>query len=194
MTTISPATAQEDEASLDCAIRNLLSNESLADVNLQGTDGIKVPAHRLILAARSQVFESLLFGNFAEASNSEVRVGYDGRVLQAIVEYCYTDEVTLLGEQTQNPSLEQMETITSLAAAADYFCFPKLCKKVTDFVLLRMEENKQLALGFLITANNSGTAPEIVRAAMDTIQNHFEDCQFFKRLESFSWTSFASFT
>ena len=74
MTTISPATAQEDEASLDCAIRNLLSNASLVDVNLRGTDGVTIPAHRLILAARSQVFESLLFGNFAEASNSEVRV------------------------------------------------------------------------------------------------------------------------
>ena len=70
-----------------------------------------------------------------------------------------------------------METITSLAAAADYFCFPKLHKKVTDFVLLRMDKNKQLALGFFITASNSGSAPDIVRAAMETIQNHFEDCQ-----------------
>ena len=176
MTTISPASAQEDEVSLCCAIRNLLSNESLADVNLRGTDGISIPAHRLILAVRSQVFESLLFGNFAEASNSEVRVGFDGRVLQAIVEYCYTDEVSLLGEQAQNPSLEEIETTISLAAAADYFCFPKLHKKVTDFVLLKMEKNKQLALGFLITADNSGTTPEIARAAMDTIQNHFEHC------------------
>lgn len=40
-----------------------------------------------------------------------------------------------------------------------------------------MDKDKKLALGFLITANNSGTAPEIIRAAMDTIQNHFEDCQ-----------------
>jgi hypothetical protein len=176
--TTSEATAQEDEDSLDCAIRHLLSNESLADVNLQGTDGITLPAHRLILAARSQVFEKLLFGNFAEASNSLVRIGYDGRVLQAIVEYCYTDKVALLcGLPPQNLSFKQIEMITSLAAAADYFCFPKLCKKVTDFVLFRMDKKKQLALGFFIAANDGGTAPKILRAAMDTMQNHFEDCQ-----------------
>jgi hypothetical protein len=76
-----PATAQEDEASLDCAIRNLLSNKSFSDVNLQGTDGTPIPAHRAILAARSQVFERLLFDSFTEASNKEIRMGYDGRVL-----------------------------------------------------------------------------------------------------------------
>jgi hypothetical protein len=178
MTTMAPATAhQEDEANLDCAIRNLLSNTSFSDVNLQGTDDMTIPAHRAILAARSQVFEKLLFGSFTEASDSEIRMGYDGRILQAIVEYCYTDEVAMLGEQTEDPcSLEQIKTVTNLAAAADYFCFPKLHKRVTDWVLLRMDKNKQLALGFLITANNSRTAPELLHAAMDTIQNNFDDC------------------
>jgi hypothetical protein len=93
------------------------------------------------------------------------------------VEYCYTDEVALLGKQTEDPcSLEQIETITNLAAAADYFCFPKLHKIITDWVLLRMDKNKQLALGFLITANNSGATPGLLRAAMDTIQINFDNC------------------
>jgi hypothetical protein len=188
MTTMaSPATApQEDEASLGCAIRNLLSNTSLADVNLRGTDGMTIPAHRAILAARSQAFEKLLFGSFAEASNSEVQMGYDGRVLQAIVEYCYTDEVAWLGKHTEDPcSLDQIETITNLAAAADYFCFPKLYKRVTDWVLLRMDKNKLLALGILITANNNGATPDLLHAAMDTIQNHFHDCGLFKGSKDF---------
>jgi hypothetical protein len=178
MTMMAPATAhEEDEVSLNRAIRNLLSNSSFSDVNLQGTDGLTIPAHRAILAARSQVFEKLLFGSFTEASNKEIRMGFDGRVLQAIVEYCYTDEVALLGEQTEDPcSMEQIETITNLAAAADYFCFPKLHNAITDWVLLKIDKNRQLALGFLITANNSGATPNLLRAAMDTIQNDFDVC------------------
>jgi hypothetical protein len=146
-------------------------------VNLQGTDGKTILAHRAILAARSQVFEKLLFGSFTEASNKEIQMGFDGKVLQAIVEYCYTDEMALMSEQTEDPcSLEQIETITNLAAAADYFCFPKLHKRVTDLFLLRMDKNKESALGFFITTNNIGATPCLLRAATDTIQNDFDDC------------------
>jgi hypothetical protein len=39
-----------------------------------------------------------------------------------------------------------------------------------------MDMNKLLALGILITANNNGATPDLLHAAMDTIQNHFDDC------------------
>jgi hypothetical protein len=73
-----------------------LKNNSFSDDELQGTDVERIPTRRDLLAARSKVFETMLCGNFAEASKSVVPVGYDGPILRAIVEDCYTYHVTRL--------------------------------------------------------------------------------------------------
>jgi hypothetical protein len=49
------------------ALEALYCDEELSDVKFEGTDGGIVPANSGILAARSPVFRSLLFGNFSEA-------------------------------------------------------------------------------------------------------------------------------
>jgi hypothetical protein len=60
-------------------------------VTLRGSDGILVLANRFILASRSSVFFGMLYGPFQEAYNTVVDVGYEGKVIQAIVQYIYTD-------------------------------------------------------------------------------------------------------
>lgn len=61
------------QITLKDALRALFTDPSLSDVNLKGTDGVLVHANRCILAARSQVFRNMLYGDFLEAGESVVR-------------------------------------------------------------------------------------------------------------------------
>lgn len=55
-------------------------------------NGERIPAHRVLLCCRSEVFSSLLSGKFAECSSGEVRIE-DASVdsFKALLEYLYTD-------------------------------------------------------------------------------------------------------
>ena len=76
--------------SLSAALRTLFKDEELSDVKFEGTDGVQVFANRGILAARSPVFRSMLFGNFAEAKiDCVVKIGYNSRVMKSVVEFCW---------------------------------------------------------------------------------------------------------
>ena len=99
-------TTEEQEISLLAACRALCNDESLCDVRLQGTDGVIVPANRGILGARSRVFHTLFFGNFAEAKGEEgvIKLGYDSKVLRSVLEYCATDQVDFLMKQEGAPT------------------------------------------------------------------------------------------
>jgi len=86
-------------------INELLNDEEVADINLipenSTDDTIKsVPAIKAILAARSKVFKRMLYGEFREtqSKNDEgittIRLDYSGRVLQLLVEFCFTDKLS----------------------------------------------------------------------------------------------------
>jgi hypothetical protein len=147
-------TQEVEEGTLNSAVQNILfKNTSFSDVELQGTDGERVPAHRTILAARSKVFETMLFGSFSEAVKPVVEVGYRGAALRSLIEYCYTDNVSLLDDDDTSESVEAVATILELACAADYFGFPKLCRRITKWVTCKMERNPALAWQVLASAD-----------------------------------------
>ena len=71
-----------------------LKSGKLCDTVLVSGDGVKVSAHKAVLAARSQVFRRMLCGPFCESADSgaEVRVpGCSGSGLRAFIHYIYTD-------------------------------------------------------------------------------------------------------
>jgi hypothetical protein len=74
----------------------LLTKEELSDLTLKGKDGSTVRANRAMLAARSPVFHRMLYGQFSEAEQSVVELGYTGDVLKEIVEYIHTDTALIL--------------------------------------------------------------------------------------------------
>ena len=162
----------EEEASLALAHKHLLLNGDFSDVTLEGTDGEHIQAHRVILAARSKVFQKLLFGDFAEAKDAVIPVGFEGSVLHAIVEYCYTDKVSLCKEKVCHPYMAH--TIVSLTTAADYFEFPKLRRQVTEYACNQIIAHKLLALPFLTAADQIvGSAPRIRECAVGAIQTDY---------------------
>lgn len=126
------------EKPLDELLQNLMTDQMVHDVSLEGNDGVRVGACRSVLAHRSDVLKTMLFGSFQESSNNVVRIGYKGRVLQAIVEYIHTNDAKVLhvfSEKYTAPAvtpedIEHLKLLVSLSAASLYFFFPKLLEKI----------------------------------------------------------------
>jgi len=141
------------------ANQNPLANPDFSDVTLQGTDGEKIQAHRILLAARSTFFRNLLLGDFNEARVPVVRLDFEGSILRAIVEYCYVDRVSLCGE-TCEPDL--VETIVKIAVAADYFeC--RCDTLVTKWACEKINTSPRLAWNFLMAAETVAGCPHRIR-------------------------------
>lgn len=50
----------------------------------------KIPAHRVILAARSEYFRALLYGGLSEASQSEIVLKIPLEAFKALLKYVYS--------------------------------------------------------------------------------------------------------
>jgi hypothetical protein len=147
---------QISEPRRDDVLRYLLTMENLFDLTLRGSDGTLVRANRCILASRSSVFLGLLYGSFMEASNSVVDVGYEGKVIQAIVNYIYTDQVPAcptksnFGDEddaSENAgNLEFMRFLVALIDASEYFALSELRRMTESSVDEMMLKNDKLAI------------------------------------------------
>lgn len=156
-------TDESSATTLGAALTTLLHDEELCDVKLEGTDGVLVCAVRGVLAARSKVFRRMLFGFFAEASKRDVvQVGYSGKTLEAIVEYCVTDEAKMLQESSDPCDKALARTIVSLADAANYFDLPSLKKKSVEYACLCIMKHPALACIFLDESRTSGSPVELI--------------------------------
>lgn len=131
--------SNSDGDSAASALRNLYKDQMLSDLEIEGTDGMRISAHRLILASRSPVFKQLLAGDFSEAKSPVVSLGFEGSVLKAVIEYCYTDEFSFAYDGTEKDREESLvRSAMDLFSAADYFALPKLCDKVMNGATVQM--------------------------------------------------------
>ena len=71
---------------------DLVNSESMADVVfVVGRDKSRVFAHRVIVAARSDVFAAMLFGGLREAREREIRVpNIEHEIFLTLMQYIYT--------------------------------------------------------------------------------------------------------
>lgn len=97
-------------------IHSILNNYDISDILLvpehpntnttgsiaSGGVGEGVPAVKAILAARSSVFQRMLYGKFRETQSNnqsnivKVKLDYDRKVLSLLVEFCFTDRLASL--------------------------------------------------------------------------------------------------
>ena len=119
-----------------------LENPDLCDVTLVGSDGGRVPAVRIYLSARSEMLQSLLVGQFREASEEEVRMDYPAAVLKAIVHFCCTDEVPDICTLDAD-IVESIRLAIKLVDAADY-CGLDLLKKKTQTAVVDALVNSEM--------------------------------------------------
>ena len=75
-----------------------MDDESLLDVNLIGTDNVRVRANKNALAIHSAVLKELFFGGSQGDQIDSVNFEYPSNILKTLVEYCYTGNVGLFGE------------------------------------------------------------------------------------------------
>lgn len=163
------------EISRDAALKRLLTDESLADVALKGTDGVQVLSNACLLAARSDVLRSLLYDDGSKDATT-VSIGYKGCVLQAVVEYILTDNAAFVtpliakGEDADfSAAAERARSIVSVADAAKYFLLPNLGKMAEECAEAEMRKNAPLACVYLSAAAEL-KIPDIEEAAMDVVR------------------------
>jgi hypothetical protein len=172
------------ETSLKEAIQRLLTDSRITDVELEGTDGVRLPGCKGLLAARSEVFERMLLGQFSESTEAVVKVGYPGDVLKQVVRYCYTDELDLssVTSATNDQSdagnsdgatskKEFIHQLLLLADAANYFELSQLRQSVIQKANELLKQHPQASFSYLEEAKCVGCA-EVLQEALTTIQTH----------------------
>lgn len=74
--------------------RRYLSNESLSDVVLE-VEGLRIPAHRVVLAARCCYFETMFSSGMRESTQQTVAIeGVPADIFVALLDHLYTDRCT----------------------------------------------------------------------------------------------------
>ncbi|KAJ4788510.1 BTB/POZ/MATH-domain protein [Rhynchospora pubera] len=126
--------------SLPHHIGQLMESKETVDVNFE-VSGKIFGAHKLILAARSPVFEAQFFGslNYEGTTESIVVDEIEPRVFSALLHFIYTDLLPHDANQKhcEMPSIAMMQ---HLLVAADRYaidklksiCEENLCKRITD--------------------------------------------------------------
>lgn len=84
---------------------SLFLNPEYADVHLV-VEGVSFPAHKIILAARSQYFRALLYGGMKESTQSQVELkAATTAAFKSLLKYVYTGRMAL-GELKEDVILD----------------------------------------------------------------------------------------
>jgi hypothetical protein len=108
---MAPHSIQRADSDIFSYFTSLLRTHRFADVKLV-IEGEEVPAHRVILAARSRYFRSLLHGHFAEGAEDCAQVALHAVKLHSfkhVLEYLYTDAVNSAVFSSQEELLGVLE-------------------------------------------------------------------------------------
>ncbi|XP_047043128.1 BTB/POZ and MATH domain-containing protein 1-like [Lolium rigidum] len=176
---------------------NLLTSGKGADVVFE-VGGEMLAAHRCLLAARSPVFATELFGSMSESGGAAgvVRVAdMEGRVFRALLRFLYTDSWPETAKE------EECAMAQHLLVAADRYgmerlkllCEDNLCKSISlgtaaNILALAELHNcndlKDACIDFLISPGNLSAAmtredfenlktscPSLVKELIDTLQS-----------------------
>eukprot|EP00581_Thalassiosira_minuscula_P011214 CAMPEP_0183722668 /NCGR_PEP_ID=MMETSP0737-20130205/14552_1 /TAXON_ID=385413 /ORGANISM="Thalassiosira miniscula, Strain CCMP1093" /LENGTH=376 /DNA_ID=CAMNT_0025952879 /DNA_START=360 /DNA_END=1487 /DNA_ORIENTATION=- len=149
-----------------------LGQDDRTDLHLLGSDGSRVPAFRTILACQSSVLHRMLYGNFEESKSDVVKLGYNGDVLKALVEFCITDDVLLFnGRMDENAA----RNIVQLIACAHFLNMPHLQDKARNLVNALLKAHKSLACIIYDEASICGEPTESVKeGALMVVRKNLE--------------------
>lgn len=115
-------TAETSQSLLGEYLVECLSDERFCDVTLVANDGSKISAHKVVLAARSRVFEKMFYGPFCEAEpGAEATLpNCSGSGLRTLIRYVYDGKSDFYMED---------EDVLDLLEIADMHSMPGLKAK-----------------------------------------------------------------
>jgi hypothetical protein len=88
--------------------RSMLFSEDFSDVTFQCSDGVSIPAHKLILAASSPYFKAAFQGNWSENNSDGIwRTTHSSNMIKSVFTLIYTGSVeeceNLMKDKGTNP-------------------------------------------------------------------------------------------
>ncbi|CAG8612949.1 10867_t:CDS:2 [Rhizophagus irregularis] len=120
--------------SLEHDFRLMINNPKYSDIEIICEDKKKLYGSRAILAARSEIFDKLLYNGMKESFEKEISLPeINSFAMNIILEYIYTGKL-------QEDSLNKDNTIEAFFAA-DYFNLPELQKFIVENVKENLEKN-----------------------------------------------------
>lgn len=105
----------------------LCENELYCDVTFILDTGVRIPAHRVILAARSEYFRALLFGGLSESTQDEIHLDLPLPAFRSILKYIYSGRLSLA-------SLKDDHILDTLGLA-DHFGFTELQIAISEYLV-----------------------------------------------------------
>ena len=157
------------------ATRRLLAglrDGKMADLELIGDDGVKVPALRCVLACSSPVMHNLLYGEPSREASSVIKIGgCSSRTLRALVEYCCSDELNASIWDGSCPPAEIVKDIVALARVAHAYGIPNMEERVLEGINPLMGAIPPLACVVFNFADPNTTA-SIYQAALGMIRKN----------------------
>ncbi|XP_044430592.1 BTB/POZ and MATH domain-containing protein 2 [Triticum aestivum] len=90
--TMASAVIQVPASDMPIHLKNLLRSKEGADVTFE-VGGVRIAAHRCVLAARSTVFRAQLFGDIIQGSTTVKIDGIAAKVFRSMLDFIYTDTV-----------------------------------------------------------------------------------------------------
>jgi hypothetical protein len=124
--------------SLEQDLRLLINNQKYSDIEILCEDEKKLYGCRAILAARSEVFDRLLYNGMKESYEKQISLPtINSSIMEIVLEYAYTGSI-------KEESLTK-DNIVEAVHAADYFQLPGLqdyiMKTVKDTLVMNYMEN-----------------------------------------------------
>lgn len=120
-------------------IAKLYLSESFADVHFL-VENEKIPAHKAILAARSEYFRALLFGNMSESYTNEIELSISLSNMKELLLFVYTGEITI-----------PIDSAFDMLAPVNELGFLEIETAITEYFL------ENLSLTNIVDAFNAGT-------------------------------------
>jgi hypothetical protein len=137
--------------SLEQDLRLVINNPKYSDIEIICSDKKKLYASRVILAARSDVFDGLLYNGMKETYENQITFPTINSIgMEVILEYAYIGSI-------KKESLT-IDNIIEAFNAADYFQFLKLQEFIINTVKNTIEDN-----------HKNNYSPELLSKAVDTM-------------------------
>ncbi|KAH0561619.1 hypothetical protein KQX54_018120 [Cotesia glomerata] len=143
-------------------IERFYNSEELSDVTII-VDQVRIPAHKVILAAHSEVFAKMLQSEMKEAKNNEINIeDLDPEIILEMLHYCYKGTL----KTTNN-----VQIVLQVLKVADIYQIIKL----KDFCehRLMIEISSDNVLDIIDVADDSN-AVDLRQEAIEFIAEHYE--------------------
>lgn len=151
----------------------LCLNSEYSDVTFV-VEGVKLPAHKIILAARSSYFRALLYGGLAETGQREIELNVPLEAFKALLDYIYTGCMSLNKMKEEN--------ILDSLGLANQYGFETLELAISTFLRNNLSQKNCCAILDAARLYNLETLSDVCMTFMDRNSTELLTSSSFKTL------------